>query len=268
VTTGGPDPSGTAESLAREAEVESLAREAEAESLAREAEAESLAREAEADALAAEARAEAARVRAAELRRQLEVADAPVTDAPVTEAPVSDAPVSDGPVSAPPPPTGLLRTIAVAATTLLTAGLLGATGYMVWQHQKAAETRRSAAEFTAAARQDVINLMSMDYTKAQESVQRVLDNSTGKFRANFDETADEFARALRDEKIITTATINDAAVEPGSMTEKSAVVMVSATSQREGKQAPKEQQRPQVWRVVLTLEREGDQIKMSGVEFV
>lgn len=236
MTTGGPDPSGTAESLAREAEVESLA---------------------------AEARAEAARVRAAELRRQLEVADAPVTEAPVT-----DGPVSDGPVSTPLPPTGLLRTIAVAATTLLTAGLLGATGYMVWQHQKAAETRRSAAEFTAAARQDVINLMSMDYTKAQESVQRVLDNSTGRFRANFDETADEFARALREEKIITTATINDAAVEPGSMTETSAVVMVSATSQREGKQAPKDQQRPQVWRVVLTLEREGDQIKMSGVEFV
>lgn len=236
MTTGGPDPSGTADALAREAEAESLA---------------------------AEARAEAARVRAAELRRQLEVADAPVT-----EAPVSDAPVTEAPVSGPPSPTGLLRTIAVAATTLLTAGLLGATGYMVWQHQKAAETRRSAAEFTAAARQDVINLMSMDYTRAQESVQRVLDNSTGKFRANFDETADEFARALRDEKIITTATINDAAVEPGSMTEKSAVVMVSATSQREGKQAPKDQQRPQVWRVVLTLEREGDQIKMSGVEFV
>jgi Mce-associated membrane protein len=163
VTTDGPDPSGTADALAREAESESLAREAEAE------------------ALAAEARAEAARVRAAELRRQLEVADAPVTD---------------GPASAPPPPTGLLRTIAVAATTLLTAGLLGATGYMVWQHQKAAETRRSAAEFTAAARQDVINLMSMDYTKAQESVQRVLDNSTGKFRANFDETADEHSRNM------------------------------------------------------------------------
>ena len=224
--------------------------------------ADALAREAEAEALAAEARAEAARIRAAELRRELDATDV---------ADVADVAFNDIPLAAPsppPPPPTLRRTTAVAATTLLTAGLLGATGYMVWQHQKAAETLRSTAEFTAAARQDVINLMSMDYNNAQESVQRVLDNSTGKFRANFDETADEFARALRDEKIITTATINAAAVEPGSMTETSAVVMVSATSQREGKQAPKEQQRPQVWRVVLTLEREGDQIKMSGVEFV
>jgi Mce-associated membrane protein len=242
--TNGPDPIGTADELAREAEEE---------------------------ALAAEARADTARARAAELRRELDATDvadvADVSDvADVADVAVTDIPRAAPP--SPPPPAGLLRTVTVAVTTLLTAGLLGATGYMVWQHQKAAELRRSAAEFTAAARQDVINLMSMDYTRAQESVQRVLDNSTGKFRANFDETADEFVKALQDEKIVTTATINDAAVELDSMTDESAVVMVSATSRREGRQAPKEQQQPQVWRVVLTLEREGDQIKMSGVEFV
>ena len=234
--TNGPDPLGTGDELAREAEAE---------------------------ALAAEARADAAHARAAELRRQLDatdVADEPASDIPATPAPLPSPPA--------PPPGGLLRTVTVAVTTLLTAGLLGATGYMVWQHQKAAELRRSAAEFTAAARQDVINLMSMDYTRAQESVQRVLDNSTGKFRANFDETADEFVKALQDEKIVTTATINDAAVELDSMTDESAVVMVSATSRREGRQAPTEQQQPQVWRVLLTLERDGDQIKMSDVEFV
>lgn len=245
--TNGPDPLGTGDELAREAEAE---------------------------ALAAEARADAAHARAAELRRQLDatdVADEPASDIAATPAPPmppARPPLPALPSPPPPPPGGLLRTVTVAVTTLLTAGLLGATGYMVWQHQKAAELRRSAAEFTAAARQDVINLMSMDYTRAQESVQRVLDNSTGKFRANFDETADEFVKALQDEKIVTTATINDAAVELDSMTDEFAVVMVSATSRREGRQAPKEQQQPQVWRVLLTLERDGDQIKMSDVEFV
>ncbi len=245
--TNGPDPLGTGDELAREAEAE---------------------------ALAAEARADAAHARAAELRRQLDatdVADEPASDIAATPAPPmppAPPPLPALPSPPPPPPGGLLRTVTVAVTTLLTAGLLGATGYMVWQHQKAAELRRSAAEFTAAARQDVINLMSMDYTRAQESVQRVLDNSTGKFRANFDETADEFVKALQDEKIVTTATINDAAVELDSMTDEFAVVMVSATSRREGRQAPKEQQQPQVWRVLLTLERDGDQIKMSDVEFV
>jgi Mce-associated membrane protein len=213
-----------------------------------------LARAADAEADAAEARAEAARARAAELRRALEDTVVPPPQAPLT-LPPSTKPTST-----------LMSTAAVAVTTLVTAGLLAATGYMLWQHHKTAQQRHSAAEFVAAARQDVVNLMSMDYNKSQESVQRVLDGSTGKFRANFDETADEFAKALRDEKIITSASVNDAAID--SMTGDSAVVLISATSRREGKQAPKDQQQPQVWRVVLTLEREGDQIKMSGVEFV
>jgi Mce-associated membrane protein len=214
-----------------------------------------LARAADAEAEAAEARAEAARARAAVLRSKLDAA---------REA--DGTTMGEPTVPAPRPSAALAQMVAVAATTLVTAGLLGATGFMAWQHHKAAQLRQSAAEFAAAARQDVVNLMSMDYNKAEESVQRVLDGSTGKFKSNFDETSDEFIKALREEKIFTTATVNDAAVD--SMTADSAVVLVSATSQREGKQAPKDQQQPRVWRIVLTLEREGDQIKMSGVEFI
>jgi len=214
-----------------------------------------LARAAEAEANAAEARAEAAHARAAELRRKLDGA-----------AESERSTVEESAASPPRPRSALAQTVAVAATTLVTAGLLGATGYMAWQHHQVSQQRQRAAEFAAAARQDVVNLMSMDFNKAQESVQRVLDGSTGKFKANFDETSDEFIKALRDEKILTTATVNDAAVD--SMTADSAVVLVSATSRREGKQAPKDQQQPRVWRIVLTLERDGDQIKMSGVEFI
>lgn len=234
MTTSEPDPSGSADELARAAEAE---------------------------AEAAQARAEAARARAAELRGKLKAA----TEAGGTtvEEPAGLTQSIEPP---PRPPSVLLQTVAVAATTLVTAGLLGTTGYMAWQHHRAAQHRQSAAEFAAAARQDVVNLMSMDYTKAEESVQRVLDGSTGKFRANFDDTSDEFIKALQNEKILTTATVNDAAVD--SMTADSAVVLVSATSQRQGKQAPKEQQQPRVWRLVLTLQREGGQIKMSGVEFI
>jgi Mce-associated membrane protein len=43
---------------------------------------------------------------------------------------------------------------------------------------------------------------------------------------------------------------------------------VSATSRREGPEAPADQQQPRMWRVVLNLQRDGDQIKISGVEFV
>jgi Mce-associated membrane protein len=220
-----------------------------------------LALQAEAEAAAAEERAEAARARAEELRRQLR-ADQLQDDDPNAadhEAP-ADSAAGAGRPSVP------LRTVALALAALLTMGLLSLTGFMVWQHREHTEQRQRAAEYSAAARQGVINLMSIDHATAQDSVQRVLDGSTGKFRANFADTAEDFVKALQDEKITTKATVNDAAVE--SMTADSAVVMVSATSRREGPQAPKDQQQPRLWRVVLTLERDGDQIKMSGVEFV
>jgi len=160
----------------------------------------------------------------------------------------------------------LLPAVALGVAGVVAAGLLGLTGYLLWQHKAMAEQRHSAAEFASAARQNVVNLMSIDYNSADDSVKRVLDSSTGRFKTNFADTADDFVKALRDEKIVTKATVNDIAVE--SMSGDSAVVLVSATSQREGAQAPKDQQQPRLWRIVMSLERDGDQIKMSGVEFV
>lgn len=200
---------------------------------------------AEAEAQSAQARAQAAAERVAELRRQVE---------------------ADG--AAPPAPgrNGIRRAVVSAVAGIVVAALLTATGLMLWGHHRAEAHQQRTAEYAAAARQSVVNLMAIDYNTAAESVQRVLDGSVGKFRDNFAETSEDFVKALQEEQIVTTATVNDAAVE--SMTDDSAVVLVSATSRREGPKAPKDQQQPRVWRVVLTLQRDGDQIKMSAVEFV
>lgn len=206
-----------------------------------------LSHEAEQQVAEAEARAEAARARAEELRRQLEGLQAQAPEAAARTAPT-------------------LRIVAASFAAVMTAALLSATGYMLWRHHNATQQHREAAEYTAAARQGVINLMSVDYTNAKDTVQRVIEGSTGRFRNNFEETADDFVKALQQEKIITRARVNDAAVE--SMTGDSAVVLISATSQREGADAPKSQQQPRVWRVVVTVQREGGQVKLSGVEFV
>lgn len=230
--------------------------------------ADELAWAAEEEALAAEARAEAARARAEELRRQIAGPDIPTAGpaTPTADAAIPAAEPTELTGSTAAPSASAMPAVAVGVAALLTVGLLAATGYMAWQHQKDSRQRQSAAEFAAAARQDVINLMSIDYNTAQDSVQRVLDGSTGRFRENFADTADEFVKALKDEQIVTKATVNDAAVE--SITGDSAVVLVSATSHREGPKAPKDQQEPRLWRIVVNLERDGGQIKMTGIEFV
>lgn len=207
--------------------------------------AEELVRAAEAEAAAAHARAQAAAARVAELRRQVDPDVEPAPD---------------------PEPAGVRRAVVSAVAGIVVAALLTATALMLWGNHTAGARQQRAAEYAAAARQSVVNLMAIDYNTAADSVQRVLDGSIGKFRDNFAETSEDFVKAMQEEQIVTTATVNDAAVE--SMTDDSAVVLVSATSQREGAKAPKDQQQPRVWRVVLTLQRDGGQIKMSAVEFV
>ncbi|GAY15331.1 hypothetical protein [Mycobacterium sp. shizuoka-1] len=225
---------------------------------------------AEAAAAAAEARAEAARARANELRAKLDVArdEAPAQAETETETTDEAEPAPPAAESAPQRKRGPRALKAIAATLAVVgvAGLAGTTGYMVWQHRAAEQLRHRSAEFSAAARQGVVNLMSLDYTHAKETVQRVIDDSTGKFKSNFEDGSGDLIKALQDAKVSTKVTVNDSAVE--SMDENSATVLVAATSQRTGPDAPKEDQQPRVWRVVVSLVREGDQLKMADVEFV
>ncbi|BBY62276.1 hypothetical protein [Mycolicibacterium helvum] len=241
---------------------------------------------AEAAAAAAEERAEAARARANELRRKLEASrdETPVppeTAETATEPEYRDEPEDAEsqaePVDTEPaePATDIwpkkkrgvrLTTVAaVLAALVVIAALLGTSGSMLWQHRNANQLQHRDAEFAAAARQGVVNLMSLDYTHAKESVQRVIDGSTGKFKSNFEDGSGDLIKALQDAKVVTKVTVNDAAVE--SMDKDSATVLVAATSQRTGQDAPKEDQQPRVWRVVVSLVREGDQVKMSDIEF-
>jgi Mce-associated membrane protein len=250
---------------------------------------------AEAAAAAAEERAEAARARANELRRKLEAARPDPSEVPEggTEAAVDDdaqiaeadedaaADAADESEDAEPAPDATeadavptkrrrlrrpgVKALTAAVAVLAIIGLLSVTGYLLLQHRDAEAKRHRTAEFSAAARQGVVNLMSMDFNQAKESVQRVIDDSTGKFKSNFQDGSEDLIKAMQQAKVVTKVTVNDAAVE--SMDKDSATVLVAATSQRVGPDAPKEDQQPRVWRVVVSLQRDGDQLKVSDVEF-
>lgn len=135
---------------------------------------------------------------------------------------------------------------------------------MLRHHQRVQADERNRAEFVAAAKQVVVTLMSIDFNNPQDSVQRIIDNSTGPFRDEFQGAAEDFVRVSKDAKVTTKATVNVAAVE--SMTADSAVALVAASSTVTNAAGANEA--PRNWRLTVDLQREGDQIKMSKVEFV
>jgi Mce-associated membrane protein len=249
--------------------------------LAEQAEAEA----AEAEALAAAARA---RARAIKLRREAqakadEEAEAAAADADEaeesadesSEAPeateIVDAAEAAEPTEAaePEPARRRLRApnLAVALTiTVVVAicALLGVSGWMAWQHHNVVQERQRAAAYIAAARQGVINLTSLDFNKAKQGVQRVLDSATGEFRDDFQRRAEDFESVVKDSKAVTEGSVAATAVE--SMNNDSAVVLVLCNERVTNIAGAKDQ--PRTFRFRVSVVHDGDQLKVSKVEFV
>lgn len=221
---------------------------------------------AEAEAAEAEAVAAKARARAIRLQEEAQNAGADGDGPPNPEDSVADPPASAGASRFARVWDLALdwRRLAAVAVMLSSCALLALSAWMIRQHQHAQADQRNRAEFVAVARQVVVTLMSIDYNDAEGSVQRIADNSTGPFRSEFQGAADDFVKVSKDAKVTTKATVNAAAVE--SMTPDSAVVLVAASSTVTN--AAGAQEEPRRWRLTVDLQREGDQIKMSKVEFV
>jgi len=214
-----------------------------AEAMALVAVAEAEAAEAEALATAARARARAARLRGETLG----------LDENADESPRRRSWTAKMPWAAP---------LAKSLTVILILGLAWASGYMLLKQEQATRQQQRTAAFVAGAKQGVISLTSLDFNRAREDVQRVIDSSTGQFKDQFQERAADVTRVVQESKTITEGTVNGAAVE--SMDEHSAKVLVSATSRVTNK--PKDE--PQTWRLKVTVADDGGQYKMSNVEFV
>jgi len=209
--------------------------------------------EAEAELARAEERAEAARARAAELRRE-------------AEAGSSEKPRATR--LRPRWPSRLRRPTRKAVGTgtaiVLICASLAASGYIVWQHRLLVQRQQHAAESVAAAREEVATMMSIDPAHATENIQHTIDDATGLLKSQLEVTSSYVVKNAQDARITTKATVEDVAV--ASMSDNSAVVLVVAKSDTTN---PDKSKRPTVfWRLSVNLDRDGDRLKMSKVDFV
>jgi len=152
---------------------------------------------------------------------------------------------------------GIAATIAVVALGVLT----GWFGYRAYQsHQQKAER----VLFLQVARQSAVNLSTIDYQHPDTDVQRILDSATGRFHDEFAERAKPFVEVVKQSKSTSNGTVAEAGLESVAGDEAQALVTVSVTSSLAG--GP--QQPPKSWRMRLTLQKLGKDVKVSNVEFV
>lgn len=155
------------------------------------------------------------------------------------------------------------RELGAVVGVALTCVSSAASGSMWWQHRLAVDRRQLAAEFATAARQAAVAMLAIDYTKTDEHVQSVLDNSTGDFKSRFEKNAAAVARRVEQSKMVATADVKDVAVQ--SMSDDAGVVLVAVNTETVEMDG---QRQPTSWRLAVSLTRDGDRLKMSDVEFV
>lgn len=156
-------------------------------------------------------------------------------------------------------------TIAAVAALVMTCAFIGVSVFMVVQHRDTTKHRQREAAFVAAAKQDVTYMISLDFNRAKDDVQRVIDNATGQFKDDFQHQANDFISVVTQSKAVTVGKVNAAALE--SMNGHSAVVLVSANSQITNS-PPGKDEPPRIWRLRVTITDVGGHYKMSKVEYV
>ncbi|KRE29192.1 Mce protein [Mycobacterium sp. Soil538] len=144
---------------------------------------------------------------------------------------------------------------------LALAGLTGWLGYRTWESQRAEAARE---QFLQVGRQGALNLTTIDWEHADNDVQRILDSATGTFYDDFQKRAQPFAEVVKQAKSKSEGTIAAAGLE--TSTDNEAQVLVAVTVKTTNAGAPEQQ--PRAWRMRISVEKIGDEAKVSNVEFV
>ncbi|CDO31127.1 hypothetical protein [Mycolicibacterium porcinum] len=144
---------------------------------------------------------------------------------------------------------------------LTLGGLSGWLGYHTYQSRQATEDREL---YLKVARQGALNLTTIDYEHADTDIQRILDSATGQFHDDFAARSQPFVAVVKQVQSKSVGTITEAGLESATGDAAQAIVAVSVKTSNAG--APEQQ--PRAWRMRLTVQKVGEDVKVSNVGFV
>lgn len=152
--------------------------------------------------------------------------------------------------------------LALSAAVVVALGCLA--GWLGYRTYEARQAQAQTNEFVAVARQAALNLTSIDYTDVDGDIQRILNLSTGTFHDDFQQRSQPFIDVVRKTQSKSEGTITAAGVQ--SQDGDQAEVLVAVTVNTTNAAAPK--QDPRSWRMRISVEKSGDNAKVSNVQFV
>jgi Mce-associated membrane protein len=146
----------------------------------------------------------------------------------------------------------------------MVAVLAALCGWLGWQAYQSHQADQQRGALLQAGRQGALNLTTIDWEHADSDVQRILSSATGTFHDDFEKRSQPFIDVLKQAQSKSEGTITAAALESANGNEASVLVAVSVKITNAG--AP--EQNPRSWRMRVSVQKVGDDVKVSNVEFV
>ncbi|CDO87162.1 hypothetical protein AWC29_19490 [Mycobacterium triplex] len=144
---------------------------------------------------------------------------------------------------------------------MIVTGVAGWLGWRAYQSERVGQLR---AMFLTAGRQGALNLTSIDWRQADADVQRVLGSATGAFHDDFANRSKSLIEVVKQVQSTSQGTVTAAGLESATDTEAQVLVAVSVRISNAGAA----DQKPRLWRMRISVQKVGQEVKVSNVEFV
>jgi Mce-associated membrane protein len=147
------------------------------------------------------------------------------------------------------------------ATVVALTALAGWFGHRAYDAHRAQQQREL---FLEVGRQGAVNLTTIDWQHADADAQRILNASTGRFYDDFAARSKSFVDVVKQAKSTSVGTVTEAGVESESADQAQLLVAVSVQETNAGAA----QQQPHGWRMRVTVQKVGNDVKVANVGFV
>jgi Mce-associated membrane protein len=154
--------------------------------------------------------------------------------------------------------------LALIAGLVLVLALSGLTGWLAFRAHQSSELADQREVFLQVGKQGAINLTTIDYTRVDEDVKRILDSATGAFYDEFERRSQPFAEVVKQVKSKSVGSVTEAGIKDQTADGAKVLLAVTVDTAVEG-QPP---QTPRAWRMLISVQQVGPDAKVSNVEFV
>lgn len=146
------------------------------------------------------------------------------------------------------------------ASIVALSGLVGWLGYRTYQSYEQDQQREA---FLRGGSEVALALTTIDFNHVDSDVAHILDSATGQFHDDFQRRSGPFADVVKKAQTTTTGTVTGAGVESVDGDEAQVLVALQVKTKNAGGEQP-----PHGWRMRITVQKVGDDVKASDVQFV